>query len=365
MSWDHWVESRKKTRTSLATNWRTVTEPGTRSPSHPRVRARPSRRSCPSWARENPWGTSGCGARPPGPRRRPPCGAQEKEGEGIPTPPEPPQEALGGPLAGKPGGGGGAEGRHEVHHGPELVGADQALGLEEPDHHHHPGGGEEPQEGQEVPGAPGREDVHQEEGEGRPRHGGKDQEGPQHPHRQEVVPRAGGIHHPVGRQEGDRQEDHHPRGVHQALHQPGPVELHRVRGRGQEELQVPGEEEGGEGGDDVGEEEDEEEGEEGDPQELPRQEIPDPLRPPEVEEHPVDEAEEEGPEPQGGSPQEGQADEARVPAHGAVHLPPELGVEEGPEPRSEVPLPHRLTPRPAPPGPPGGPPPDRRRPRPR
>ncbi len=147
-------------------------------------------------------------------------------------------------------------------------------------------------------------DVHQHQGEGRAHHGRKNQEGHHDGHHQEIEDGAGSIGEPVGQEEGHGQESHHPGGIEHGLQKARPIELKPIGGGSHQELHVPGEEERGEGGDDVGKEEDPQEGQEGQAQELSRQEVPDPLGVPEVEEHPPDDPEDQGPEEEAHAPED-------------------------------------------------------------
>ncbi len=146
------------------------------------------------------------------------------DGPRIRHPEQPVHDDGCGPLAGQPWAGRGAEHREIVHQVFEAFRLGQPLGPEKAQghqHDHHRAGGHQ---AQKLPGPPGREDVDQDQGEGRTHHRRKDQVGNEGRERHDRKEKPAAEHDPVGRKDRQRQQRHHPGGVDHRLHQLGGVE---------------------------------------------------------------------------------------------------------------------------------------------
>ncbi len=107
------------------------------------------------------------------------------------------------------------------------------------------------------------------------------------------------VHDAIGRKDRQRQQRHHPRGVHDRLGQLGEIEANPAHRRRDQQVEVLGQEEGGECGDDVRQQQDGEKRQQDHTQHLAGHEVADLIHAPEIAEHPEGNPEDGDPEEQG------------------------------------------------------------------
>ena len=182
------------------------------------------------------------------PGRRRPEEIQRKQVEvsGEPTH----QRALQ-PLARQGGRCGAAQYGDEFYQRPEPFGSGQLLGSHEPEQDHDARAGEHGDDRQNVPRAPSRKDVHQQQREGAADDRRNNQKRKKGGDRDERKPDATVKREAIRREHRNGEQDHHPTGMQRCFKQFGAVDGEPVHRRRHQQVEIAGEEERRQRRDDV------------------------------------------------------------------------------------------------------------------
>ncbi len=149
-----------------------------------------------------------------------------------------------------------AQNRDELDQRAESLGAGELFGSHQAEQEHEPRCREHGDEAENVAGAAGGEDVHQQERGRRSDHAGNDEQRHEDAQRHQREQQPAVVHPPVGHEDRYRQERDHPARVQHRLDLLRPVHPQPVHRRRHDEIEVLCEEEGGQCRDDVRQEED-------------------------------------------------------------------------------------------------------------
>jgi len=148
----------------------------------------------------------------------------------------------------------GAQHGDEVEQVPEPLGARELLRPDDAEQQDDAGGRAQRDQGEQVARAARREHVDQDQRRGRADHRRENEERQERARRDEREEPPALVHDGVGGEDRHRHQRHHPRGMEERLAELGHIDPDPVHRRGDQEVEVLGEEERRQRGDDVGEE---------------------------------------------------------------------------------------------------------------